>query len=83
MWLERLECTIRRSSCLMLLVNTPAMHAQTTSGSFVGRVVDSAGAVIPGATLTLRNKATGVALTQESNTDGDYTFNYVRPSGRV
>jgi hypothetical protein len=65
--------------CLMLLVTTPAMHAQTTSGSFVGRVVDSAGAVIPGATLTLRNEATGVALTQESNTDGDYTFNYVQP----
>ena len=55
------------------------LMAQTVSGSFVGRVEDSAGAVIPGATLTLRNEATGATTTQQTNPTGDYTFNSMQP----
>lgn len=53
--------------------------AQTTTGSFVGRVSDSGGSVIPGATVKLRNEATGTSATQQCSSTGDYTFSYVQP----
>src|SRR5258708_21863490 len=54
-------------------------EAQTTSGSFIGRVVDPGGSVVPNAAIQLRNEATGVTLSQQSSSTGDYTFNSVQP----
>jgi hypothetical protein len=56
-----------------------AASAQTTAGSFVGRVTDPGGSVVSGATVTLRNEATNVAQTLQSNQTGDYTFSSVQP----
>lgn len=53
--------------------------AQTTAGSVVGRVVDSSGGIIQDATVLLRNEATGVSVTQQTTTTGDYTFNSIQP----
>ncbi len=48
-----------------------------TTGSITGTVVDPAGAVIPGATLTATNAATGVKLTTESLSNGNFAFRAV------
>ena len=56
-----------------------SISAQTTTGSFVGRVADPGGSVIPEATVTLRNEATGLVVTQKCNSTGDYTFTDIQP----
>ena len=48
---------------------------QATDGIIVGNVVDPAGAVIPNATVTALNQATGVQYTSTTNISGDYRFN--------
>jgi len=48
--------------------------AQSTAGRVQGRVLDPTGAVIPGATLTLTNTSSGVALRAEAGKSGDYIF---------
>ena len=53
-------------------------HAQFRA-SIQGTVADSTGAVIPGATLTLTDNATGHALTAISNGSGVYNFNALPP----
>jgi len=57
---------------LCLLIPAGAVYAQYDSGSLVGVVHDSTGAVIPGATISVTNKATGVAFNTTSGADGEY-----------
>ncbi|WP_263415895.1 TonB-dependent receptor [Terriglobus albidus] len=47
-------------------------HAQYENGSILGTVRDPSGAVIPNATVTVTNTATGVVSTRTSNETGDY-----------
>lgn len=63
----------------LALIFATVAHAQTTSGSFVGRVTDPTGSVVPGATVKLTNEATSVATTQVTNGNGEYTFSYIQP----
>src|SRR5271157_628087 len=48
--------------------------AQGTGGRILGRVTDPSGAVIPDATVTISNDATGVSNHTQSNKSGDYSF---------
>jgi hypothetical protein len=48
--------------------------AQTTQGSVVGSVKDTAGAVIPNATVTLTNTDEGTVRTAQSGSLGEYRF---------
>jgi len=50
------------------------MAAQIDTGSIVGVVKDPSGAAIVGATITLRNEATGVSRAATTNQDGGYQF---------
>ncbi|HEU5451643.1 MAG TPA: carboxypeptidase-like regulatory domain-containing protein [Terriglobales bacterium] len=50
------------------------LQAQTSSGSVIGVVTDPTAAVVPGATVTLTDKATGTARTTVSNDQGRYVF---------
>lgn len=59
-------------------VDRPA-HAQLTTGTVVGTVTDTSGAVIPGAKVTLTNLGTGVSSAFTTNGTGDYTFNSLIP----
>jgi hypothetical protein len=67
--------------CLLavLAVAAPAF-AQFDTASVVGTVRDASGGAIPGATVTLTNTATGVAVTKTSNSSGAYEFITVRPA---
>lgn len=46
--------------------------AQTSSGTIVGTVTDSSGAVVPGASVTITNSATGVVRNVVTGDDGQY-----------
>ncbi|HEY3930716.1 MAG TPA: carboxypeptidase regulatory-like domain-containing protein [Candidatus Koribacter sp.] len=48
--------------------------AQSTGGRIVGKITDPSGAVIPGATITVSNDATGVTTNTVSDKAGEYSF---------
>ncbi len=60
---------------LVLCLNAAA---QTVNSTVTGIVKDSAGAVIPGAKLTLTDAATRLSVNTTSNNEGFYLFNDVR-----
>ena len=49
-------------------------QAQATTADLAGTVVDPNGAVVPGATVTAKNIATGITRTVTSGDDGTYKF---------
>jgi hypothetical protein len=57
---------------LLALVLPRHVFAQYDTGSLVGVIQDSTGAVIPGTTVTAVNKGTGVVYTGVSSSSGDY-----------
>ena len=61
------------ATCLLLLASMA--YAQVTTADILGRVTDSSGAVLPGATVTIVNTATRDTRTLVSNETGDYVFN--------
>jgi len=60
-----------------LLLPVPAF-AQFDTATVLGTVKDSSGAVVPGATVTLKNTATGISASAVSDSDGNYQFLNVR-----
>ena len=59
-------------------VTRPAT-AQVLYGSVVGTVSDPSGAVVPGATVTLTSKQTGVDRSDKTDEGGRYSFVNVLP----
>src|SRR5438094_5408267 len=62
-----------RNVVLSLLLMVPAMlvaQSQATTGTIEGNTFDQTGAVLPGATVTIRNPATGVVRTVASDEKG-------------
>jgi len=55
------------------LLGCVSMLAQSDRASFTGTVTDNTGAVVPGATITATNPATGVSMTTHSTGAGTYT----------
>src|SRR5689334_2115392 len=62
---------------MLLILTTSVVTAQTITGSVRGTVTDSSGAVVPKATLTAANQATGVRTTTSSHEDGSYNFQFL------
>lgn len=52
--------------------------AQVTTADIVGRVTDSTGAVLAGATVTITNEGTSDVRTAPTSESGDYAFNLLR-----
>ena len=61
-------------AALLTALLSVAASAQSTGGRITGRVTDPSGAVVPDATVTITNDATGVSNHTESNKNGDYAF---------
>jgi hypothetical protein len=58
----------------------PSALAQTaTTGSINGTVVDSTGAVVPNATVTVKDQATGATLNLTTNAEGRFIAPYLKP----
>ncbi len=74
----RFSNTVSRVATLamvaMLCVGGVFAQAQASSADLVGTVVDPTGAVVPGATVTVRNTATGIGRSAVSNESGEYKF---------
>jgi hypothetical protein len=56
----------------LLALLPAAAFAQVDRATITGTIKDSAGAVMPGATVTVTNVATGVAATQTTTETGSY-----------
>src|SRR5689334_6407259 len=52
-----------------------SVHAQVTTGTVRGVVTDQAGAVVPGATITITDPKTKASQTAQSGNGGEYQFN--------
>jgi hypothetical protein len=59
---------------VIFALTTVSTLAQTSTSSITGRVVDSKEAVLPGATVTVTNEATGLSQTQTTTDSGVYAF---------
>ena len=55
------------------------IYAQSVSGDLVGTVKDATGAVVPNASITITNQATGVTATGKSTGEGQYRFPNLSP----
>jgi len=75
--LRQLRGSIRRALPLiavaLLLLSAPLTHAQTTA-QLTGTVLDSSGAVIPAAEVTLTDQSTGIKRVVQTNRQGLYAF---------
>jgi len=58
----------------------PSAPAQSTSATLSGTVEDQNGAVVPGATVTAENKATGLKRQAATNDEGQFTIPLLPPS---
>ena len=63
---------------LALVLFQTAIYAQTT-GSLSGTVADPSGAVVPGATVTLVNTATGAERKTVASSSGTFDFQALQP----
>ena len=66
-------------SLVLVCLCLGAIPAMAQNASLVGTVRDAQQAVIPGATVTLKNVDTGIELTLMTNEMGGYEFPTVRP----
>src|ERR1043165_464148 len=58
----------------MLVLGAPCVSAQGTGGRISGTVVDSSGAVLPGATVTIVQEQTKLTKSTTTDKDGAYLF---------
>src|SRR5579871_635439 len=72
--MQRKQGVVRGFLSLLLLVvfGTATALAQIDTGTITGVIRDAQGAVVQGATVTIRNVATGVVTTTKTNNDGNY-----------
>ncbi len=72
---KRSFCSVAGASlvALYLSISISAM-AQTDRGTITGTITDPAGAVVPGASVTALNKATGASVQSITTNTGNYTL---------
>lgn len=70
--------TFRSLSTFVLLITASvATWAQSSSGTFLGVVRDSTGAVVPGASISIVNQDTGFRREATTDNSGEYEMPYV------
>jgi hypothetical protein len=67
------------SVSLALLCLCAAATAQVTTGSILGTVHDSTGAVIPGATVTITDNGKGTSFIKKTDDNGNYDVEFLIP----
>jgi co-chaperonin GroES (HSP10) len=56
----------------------PAVHAQFDTATVLGTIRDASGAVLPNTTVKLKNNATGITISTQTDSNGDYQFPNVK-----
>jgi hypothetical protein len=74
---KRISCFPLAAICLLLVVGVTT--AQEFRGSITGRVLDAAGAVVPGAQISATNTATNTSVWATADESGDYTILFLTP----
>ncbi len=65
---------------VIALMTAPSLMAQSlVSGDLTGTVTDPSGAVVSGATVTLKSDSTGATRTTTTNSSGAYRFSLLQP----
>ena len=74
-------CFMALAFCSLIILDGPfeMAQAQTPTGAIEGRVTDPSGAVIPGATVTISEAATGRSITLVTNENGLYSARNLLP----
>src|SRR5215472_4618115 len=67
------------TTAVLLLIVITAASAQEFRGALKGTITDPNGAVVPGATVTVRNVGTNLEATVTTNQDGSYEFPLLQP----
>jgi hypothetical protein len=60
--------------CIGLILGAQRLSAQVNTADIVGTVTDPSAAVLPNATVTIKNVETGITRIAVSNTKGEYVF---------
>ena len=63
---------------LFLFVASLSGIAQTVTGAIRGTITDSSGAIVPGATVTATNTATGIQTPAVTNQAGEYSIRFLQ-----
>src|SRR5512147_254959 len=69
---EDRSSSMRKLSCLLLLLILSSLGAFAQEATIVGTVSDNSGAVVPNATITITNSETGIVRTLTTNDAGQY-----------
>ena len=75
-----LSASVAIAMVAALILTGPTAKAQTSSANLDGTVLDASGAVVPGATVTLKNQASGDERTVTSNGEGYFNFSAILPA---
>ena len=75
----RRRLLVYSASLLVLLSAFSVAQAQTTAGSIAGTVLDSANAVVPGASVTATNEAQNSLHQTSTNSQGQFVFPILLP----
>jgi len=67
------------TAALLVLFAFGAANSQESRGSLTGKITDQNGAVLPGATVVIKNIETNVTATIITNDEGSYTFPLLQP----
>jgi outer membrane receptor protein involved in Fe transport len=62
-----------------VLMSSPVAYGQAVYGSIFGSVVDTTGAAVPGATITVVDEGKGTSVTTTSNASGEFTVEHLIP----
>ena len=73
------RCSIIVAVVALLIVGAPAAAAAQTTGGIAGKVTDSTGGVLPGASVTLTGPAMQGAQTTTTDATGIFRFRNVPP----
>lgn len=64
----------------LLFIASAGCYGQTiTTGDLTGAIKDSTGAIVPGATVTLKSADSGETRTEQTNSTGVYRFVFLKP----
>lgn len=72
-------CIVLVSVIALACISIPMVAQSITTGDVTGTITDPSGAAVQGATVTLKNAATGVTSSATSNATGAYRFPFLNP----
>ena len=72
-------CILLFAGSLPFLFSEPAFPQGETTSAIVGQVSDASGAGVPGATVTVTNRETGLKRTARSDESGRFNFPQLKP----